>query len=144
MNESRLWDKDNKFFVSKKNILLNGNGEIKLNSGWAKIEDTCYTKHDYIEKTDIEGNKIYANCSVFEFEVIEGCYCDILEIACECEHSKRVGYFSYNDNNAMYEIKSKQNEDFNRIFNLYRDRIKNIKIIDTIQQNKLGLYGDKK
>jgi len=90
MNEFIVWDKDNYFgednqfytleelkevakdfsvfdldFISEKKPFINtymDDGEY--GDGWKKVEIEIF---NYIEKTDIENNKIYADCSIFKF-----------------------------------------------------------------------------
>ena len=137
MNEVIVWDEEKKEF-----------SESKIVDGWllhkrAFNQESKIKMFPYIGKTDIDGKKIYADSSIVEFEVIERCCCDILEVHCECDFNKRIGYFNYNEDRLCFELKSKENDCFDSVFAFYRDRIKNLKIIDTLQENKLGLIGDK-
>lgn len=122
MNEFIVWDKDCKDF-------LNDFDRKKLS---IKIIEDCkdlgnmarFTFHQYIGKKDINNNKIYADCSIVEFE-----YKDTSDKYIE------KGVFKYHNDLCFYYI-----EDFRgTLFHLVKDTIRNIKIIDTVQENKLEL-----
>ncbi len=114
MNEFIVWDKVNKEFGR-----ISEAGTI---SEWSWDECTSnndYTLHQYIGKTDINGNKIYADSSIVEFNILD---------------SKYRGFFTYNSARLRYEIEISSKESI-----IYDGGVKDFKIIDTIQENKLGL-----
>lgn len=140
MNEFIVWDKDNYFgedthFHELDRFLEDGlSVHFEKDNGLVIIEydvdDYQYPKpleietFQYIGKKDIEGNKIYADCNIVEFEI----YGDIYK-----------GYFKYSKKHLAYvfnfigkRISYTINPTFNQDWS-------NFKIIDTIQQNKLGL-----
>ena len=84
--------------------------------------DRPLLRYPYIGKTDIEGNKIYADSSIVEFSTNDLGW--------------QKGYFSYNENGLNYQFNSKDGA-------LLTDwmEIKNLKIIGTLQENKELLDG---
>ena len=118
MNEFIFWNKHyEKFFDDLTISGINVNEALEENEDWIALP--------YIQKDDINNNKIYADCSIVEFEwKISGL--------------KKVGYFYYSNEYLCYMIKwvSEYTSDV-----LFYDKytMKNFKIIDTIQENKLGL-----
>ncbi len=84
---------------------------------------------DYIGKKDINDKKIYSDCSIVEFEVIKGV---IIK-----------GFFYFDTDDLSYSIKV-ISDDTGIItkkeqYNLSYQKDFIFKIIDTIQENKLGL-----
>ena len=126
MNEFIVWDKFNEVFYKRENFKT-----LKLffSMIFSCIDgDNGLTYHNYIEKTDIEGNKIYADSSV-------------VKIAYGLRSTRRVitGYFTYNKNSFKYDFIF-----LNGVaFELNLIIASNFKIIDNLQENKLGLIGDK-
>lgn len=90
-----------------------------------------YDSFDYIGLNDINNNKIYADCSIVEFELI-------INPVCRTVVLNRKGVFKYDKDLCAYIIEC-IDEDRILIFSTSFKHIKNIKIIDTIQENKLGL-----
>ena len=92
---------------------------------------------DYIGKKDINDKKIYSDCSIVEFEYPK------YEVGTTVQdgHNKHVGYFKFNENTLSYMIymQNKDGSEYRWHFADIFSDIKNIKIIDTIQKNKLGL-----
>lgn len=133
MNDFIVWDVDNNKFLDNElfenQIFRDTKGNVCWFSykGINKVDN--YKAFDYIEKNDIEGNKIYANSSIVGFE---------LDWTSRNISREQKGYFSYNPDYACYDWVDLTN---NRIVRLgvHFNHLKNIKIIDTIQQNKLGL-----
>lgn len=94
-----------------------------------------YDSFDYIGLNDISNNKIYADCSIVEF--------DFLGFGEPTPDSYKA-FVKWNKERFRYDIQTLSRVDKNNnlyVFDLGRciDRISNIKIIDTIQENKLGL-----
>ena len=80
---------------------------------------------------DISNNKIYDDSSIVEFELI-------INPVCRTVVLNRKGVFKYDKDLCAYIIEC-IDEDRILIFSTSFKHIKNIKIIDTIQENKLGL-----
>lgn len=127
MNEFIVWDEEKKAF-NKNEVWMDRFGafytlpELSYSETKGKFWDRHSMKtFNYIGKTDINENKIYADCSIVEIEY--GLYSTRRTI---------VGYFSYNSSFCRYDFIGNESN-FN--FTL----INSIKIIDTIQENKLGL-----
>lgn len=101
--------------------------------------DIRYIREDetkYIGKKHIEGNKIYADSSIVEFEIrLRTCTLPI------------IGYFQWNNRLLNYQIIVLDDKgDDGKVYggkiipySTYSSEIFDIKIIDTIQENKLGL-----
>jgi hypothetical protein len=139
MNEFVVWDKRFKIFANELSdgYMIDLDNRIKIfKQNGIHVESDELDLFEYIGKTDINGNKIYADSSIVEFEVINGCVCNILEVECDCKYSKHIGYFSYNSERLCYELIQTDSEEFNRIYLMFIDNIKNIKVIGTIQENK--------
>lgn len=86
----------------------------------------------YIGKTDTEGNKIYANSSIVEFTMN---YTD------GCLPEKARGVFVYNNDTCSYDIVCEWEEKFAHN-SFWVGKAIDFKIIDTIQENKLGLINE--
>ena len=84
-----------------------------------------YDSFDYIGLKDINNNKIYADCSIVEFQWGNG-FGNV---------QTDWGVFKYDLDYLQYLI-YEENEDINKSS---IKEVSNIKIIDTIQENKLGL-----
>ena len=105
-----------------------------------QIYDEIDDEKLYIGLKDIEDNKIYADSSIVEFELKDFCPCEVMEMDCECEiYTKCRGYFNFNYTQLAYDIILFNSEKIKITYNRRFYDIKNIKIIDTIQENKLGL-----
>lgn len=91
-----------------------------------------YEIFNYIGKKDINGNKIYADCSIVQMEWKDNRY---------SKAKKEYGYFSENKEKHCLEFiiiaNCKQVKKINFVNHI--DFILSLKIIDTIQKNKLGL-----
>jgi len=126
MNEFIVWDgkefinKDEyRFVIDLKGMLLERSNTVTL------IQPNNKHKYfNYIGKTDISDKKIYADCSVFEFEFTE-------------RNNKKfsyTGWFEFNYEDLRYEINILNNS---KAVCLWYDngRIDNLKIIGTLQEN---------
>jgi len=126
MNEFIVWDKILKKFIGK--------------SG--KTTDMCTMRNDgllsldndaemffYIGLKDINNNKIYADCSIVEFEKYARTYKGVFEFD-KCSLSYRLRVIKTTDTSII------ENE---FTFDYIEINECNFKIIDTIQQKKLGL-----
>jgi len=135
MNEFIVWDKKSKNFidhrkmttaVSSTNCLcLFNNGvifDVKIiasNREEEGTEDCDVTVHKYIHKKDINDKKIYADCSIVEF----GNYKFAV---------------MWNNEQLQYDLVCLDNKSIVPM-KINEATCKLIKIIDTIQENKLGL-----
>ena len=92
------------------------------------------TRHKFIEKIDTHGSQIYANSSVVVFTFLDN----------KLREHEVIGYFYFNDTDLGYWIEMIDQADvkYNHT-RFYANRVKDLKIIDTLQENKLGLIGDK-
>ena len=132
MNEFIVWDEENKEFYDDWVFFDNDGGDLYV----ADINNECHDPHAVenvnlkafwsIGKTDIEGNKIYADSSVVEFD---------FRLFDEDQYEKLSGYFSFNADLAMYELREPYSEDGYRIYYLINNDIKNLKIVGTLQKN---------
>lgn len=141
MCEFIVWDKDNyfgednqfheldKFFneglsvhyeTDNGLVIINYDAETDFGVEFLNIET-----FDYIGKKDINGNKIYADCSIFKFKWGQN------------EH-EIIGYFKYNNDYLSCEI-IMINAQVDKSMNYDPNTCVDIEIIDTLQQNKLGL-----
>lgn len=129
-NKFIVWDKFHKNFIED----LYFDKAISINEALEENED--YSFHQYL-LDDTTGNKIYVNCSIISFV-----YRPIGEI----KTARDCGFIFFCEKDFMYKIniltKSDKNGN-NFIFNLgsslNKMYMKEIKVIDTIQENKLGL-----
>lgn len=134
MKECIFWDSEDKKFISWAEVSLVKDTGDDFVIVMKEIDNVCsegrnFESFDYIGQKDINKDKIYADCSIVEFE-IDKIFSDISKI--------QKGYFSYNADYLCYDWVDLTNHRVVRTgvdFNL----LKNIKIIDTIQENKLGL-----
>ena len=83
---------------------------------------------------DIDGKLIYADSSIIEFSIKYW-----TEDKTDYDTVKEIGFFTFCQSTLQYIIKDINDSDFVGIYRLNRNDISNIKIIDTIQENKLGL-----
>ena len=136
MNEFIVWDKRSKCFI------LNDEGFDRFEmymDGTLHYYQNChdgegfgsedYESFNYIGLKDINNNKIYADSSIVEFE--------------HRMHGKCRGVFSYSNTELAYLIKLISVNDFTftdktRI-NYNVIDISDVNLLDTIQENKLGL-----
>lgn len=126
MSEFMVWDDIGKEFIKDVTsfISFNSNGTINCFNGFG---DTKYFKA--IGLKDIDNKEIYADCSIVE----------ILINHKSAGNRLSIGYFKFNKEYLRYEVVfidgyMKSKTEFYHLF------MSNIKIIDTIQENKLGLF----
>lgn len=85
--------------------------------------------NDGIGLKDINGKSIYADCSIVEFDKCS-----------QDGHSEQLKGFIRESSPMIFQIVVLDNDVWNVLYwHEFRHSIKNIKIIDTIQENKLGL-----
>lgn len=135
MNEFIVWDKTLECFRLS--------DYVKLENGILKPIGEDYTIYKGIGLKDINGKKIYADCSIVEFEhkykqrakKQNGIY------TLENFHTEKTeilqAFFTWNNEELRYELDI-LNHDFFVCLD-FTSTMKNFKIIDTIQENKLGL-----
>jgi len=133
MNEFIVWDsKFKKFIEPSREIVMTTKDEMikGINGGHGFVEE--WSIFPYIGKTDDtpEQNKIYADCSVFEFEYLT-----------DDGWVKLSGYFSFDDIDLRYEVNVLKDITFVSL-SFYEDRFRNLKVIGTLQEDK-HLMGDK-
>lgn len=117
MSEYIFWDKFREKF--SEDLIVSG---ITVNEIFEECED--WKAFIYIGLNDISDNKIYADSSIVEFEYY------IKE-----QFFKGIGYITYIKNLCCYCICT-----FNKLSTTIAEtEFLNFKIIDTIQENKLGL-----
>ena len=117
MCEVAVWDKTlNCFHLD---------GRVKLENGVLEPIGKDYTVHQYIGLKDIDDKKIYADSSIVEM--------DYLYLNCKIK-----GYFFFSEITLGYHIRTLDGFD-GRTFKYDFEAMSNIKIIDTIQENKLNL-----
>jgi len=134
MNEFIVWDRENKKFVENLTDYYLDKDCLLWKEECSKYECDLIIATDcicfpHIGKKDINNKKIYANCSIVEFKHITTYGCSYI----------RQGYFTFDNDLCCYIIKC-INEDLILIYACsVFSAITDIKIIDTIQENKLGL-----
>ena len=131
MNEFIVWSEEkNKFITNEVEFCIQADGSLckpteePYEDGLVYM-DSYFKYFNYIGKDDADGKKIYADCSVVEFD---------FRFFDEDEYEKLVGYFSYNDDLAMFELREPYTKDEYRIYYLNKNDIKNFKIIGTLQE----------
>lgn len=117
MNEFIVWDKTLECFTLS--------NYVKLENGILKPIGEDYTIYKGIGLKDINKKNIYANCSIVEFKWGQN------------KHTI-IGYFTYNKEYLCYEI-IMLNAQKGKSMCYAPHNCFNIKIIDTVQENKLVL-----
>lgn len=131
MKEFIVWDNKRRQFMGDGEVIISNYNDPTHNY----YNDSRWTFHQYVCLKDINNNKIYANCSIVEF--------DFLGFG-ELTPDSYKAFVKWNKERFRYDIQTLSRVDKNSnlyVFDLGKciDRISNIKIIDTIQENKLGL-----
>jgi len=135
MNEFKVWMKDYNKFMHKEMALFGDGSVVVFKEGHfsciLELGEHNLEVVKYIGKTDIEGNKIYADSSIVEFD---------FKGFGETESAKYKGFIKYNKERFRYDIEVFSHGDKdgdNYIFDLGKciHRIENIKIIGTLQEN---------
>jgi hypothetical protein len=131
MNEFTVWNKSRKEFIEEKYLNMyasSADGKYFFDcSDPYEYSDTLYSENsyeifNYIGLTDIDCKKIYVDCSIVEFLESDGSV-----------YAK--GYFVYDDKLLSYKVFDLDDN----VFYKYSDFIAfKTKVIDTIQENKLG------
>lgn len=135
MKECVFWDSEDSKFINWEEVSFTKDKGDDFVIVMKEIDPICsegrlYDSFDYIGLNDINNNKIYADCSIVEFDfLIDG------NGFTTFVWKKYKGYFYFCENTLSYKIKTFDNKKAS-----YSKRsVKNLKIIDTIQENKLGL-----
>ena len=134
MNEFIVWSVSGQRFLKINEFSISMESKIiLLREG--KIFDVVKSGQEYIlyngiGKIDIEGNKIYADSSIVVFTFLDN----------KLREHEVIGYFYFNDTDLGYWIEMIDQADvkYNHT-RFYANRVKDLKIIDTLQENKLGL-----
>lgn len=131
MNEFIVWDSEYNKFISWEDVAFTKDKNDDFIIIMKEIDETTsegrnFQTFNYIGLKDINNKKIYADSSIIEFRE---------------DKDLGYGYFTYDFIKLRYIIKViSSNEIYNNLELPYESSImKNIKIIDTIQENKLGL-----
>ena len=134
MNEFIVWDKHRNIFTDKYvNIRPDGTLWKLTRNKLVNCKDSRYEVFNYIGKKDINNKKIYADSSIVEFEI----YIVNTDYTEDVEYTLN-GVFTYNYDELRYEIVILNDDKF-ICLNYDTEVQRNFKIIDTIQENKLGL-----
>ena len=122
MNEFIVWDENTQSWVKNFNhvITIDDSGILKTNHNRFKL-------FMGIGKTDIEGNKIYADSSIIEWEHQENIY---------------RGYFTFNKKYLRYEVITKDHQSKPIAIEFFYLEHNGFKIIGTLQEDK-HLIGEK-
>lgn len=131
MNEFIVWDKLKKCFADDVCCdvrLLKNDISYSL-----EIRDELFELFYNIGLKDINGKNIYADSSIFEFDYLVDIENEIFQ--------KRIGIFYFEKTFLAYHISflNGMNRKGGNADNYNAFGMKNFKIIDTIQENKLGL-----
>lgn len=139
MNEFIVWD--GKCFYSDCSygyLMLKQNGIIYENLesdyGGRETKKTDFKPLFYIGIKDINNNKIYADCSIVEFD-----YIDLNMELKEWERRTYKGFFKWHQDMLSYCIHYDGGNEFFNEVKFFSYIFENFKVIDTIQENKLGL-----
>lgn len=133
MQEFIVWDDIKREFTNNVTCFMSFNEDGTINS-YNGFGETKYFQ--YIGKKDTEGNKIYADSSIVEF-IYQGEQIPVH--GARVHHTiSLVGFFTYDNEEARYEVDILNNSEY-VCLNFDSLKFKDIKIIDTIQENKLGL-----
>lgn len=142
MNEFIVWDKENSEFIDENKpwwvLGFYPNGDVYNQEEHKRYsKDERYVLLKDIGITDIDNKKIYADSSIVEFTIRE----DGIKLPV-------IGYFKFDPIFLRYYIRIIEDKGVENRYYLglqvvpwdkYCDYIRDIKIIDTIQENKLGL-----
>ena len=131
MNKFIVWDKTAKEFAD--NICLDAELLQDGISYSLEVKEELFELFYPIGLTDINGKSIYADSSIVEFDYLVDIENEIFQ--------KRIGVFYFEKTFLAYHISflSGINRIGGNADNYNAFGIKNFKIIDTIQENKLGL-----
>lgn len=134
MNEFIVYN-DKNDFIGNEHIREDGRWSFVLNNEGLErsgtispaLDEKLY-RHRFIGKTDIDGKKIYADCSVVEFDdysLITGVKKDAFR-ATFTYSKKHLGY--------IFKLIKQGDEFINDEMLYYKDKVKNLKVIGTLQE----------
>ncbi|MFA5669904.1 MAG: YopX family protein [Candidatus Cloacimonas sp.] len=129
MNEFIVWCK-NKNEWEADECVLTRDGKLIDIKYMKELNLENHTIYRYIGKTDIEGNKIYADCSIVEFEYYD------MDVDSGWVKAKSV--ITFDDEDLMYLIAID-----GELCNFKQHDIVNLRVIGTLQENP-ELLGDNK
>ena len=127
MNEFMMWDKIEKEWLTTGNMPICSMEETLVFDFSDSNEESS---HLYIGKTDIYGNKIYADSSIVEFEYYD------MDVDSGWVKAKSV--ITFDDEDLMYLIAID-----GELCNFKQHDIVNLRVIGTLQENP-ELLGDNK
>ena len=124
-----VWDAKKRIFIDedilKHHYFISSDGKLKFLLYEDMLDcDEWEFAFKNIDLKDINGKSIYADSSIVEFKNIGSNY---------------TGYFTFDLVKLCYKIIVLDIKSVRKEFIFNSNNIENIKIIDTIQQNKLGL-----
>jgi len=127
MNEFIVWDNYEEEFICDEDIAINSHGTIFECNPDAEVFNVLsdgmnrYLKLDYIGKTDIEGNKIYADCSILNI--------------IDCEDA--IYKVTWNDESLKYQIERISPDDGDWLISDFDEMdSEDLEVIGTLQQDK--------
>lgn len=124
-----VWDINKKKFSTDVWYNIQPNGKLwRLESGEHIDCSNTHSIHYYINKNDINGEKIYENSSIISFSYWMG-----------TRHVELNGYFVYDSEKLLYKIELLNKDKLYNCVEFSISSMIDIEIIDTIQENKLGL-----
>jgi len=131
MNEYLVWNKKKKSFSDGHWYRIRPDGSLwKLFAGMQVDCSETHTAYKFAGKKDNENEKIYEESSIVDFEWFDTRFKTL---------QREQGYFKENRYNKCLEFVHLDSYKSNINFVQHIEAIKSIKIIDTIQENKLGL-----
>lgn len=134
MNEFIVWDDEDNKFISWEDVTFTKDKNDDFIIIMKEIDTTLsegrnFKTFNYVGLKDTDNKKIYADSSIVEI--------DYLYLKCKIK-----AYFFFSEATLSYHIRTLERFD-GRSFKYDFEAMLNIKIIDTIQENKLGLIKDK-
>ena len=126
-NEFIVWDEDYECFIDETECIFKDGTLYRDHSNFLNQLSHDLTMFWGIGKTDIESNRIYADCSIVEMTITDE----------DGKHRHR-GHFRYNDEILCYEFVEPLPENCRRIWRMEKLQIYHVslKIIGTLQENK--------
>lgn len=134
MNEFIMWDKIEKEWLTTGNMPICSMEETLI---FDFSDSNEVSSHLYIGKTDIYGNKIYADSSIVEFE-----YEDRIPTLIDDDVIiKFTAYFEYNIDELRCELiildyDRTKTKSIYSVLSYNMDLMKNLKVIGTLQENQ--------
>lgn len=129
----KLSDKSTEIIGQVLEFLDNDHPDSDINCYLEDEFEAMEKEANYIGKTDINGKKIYADCSIVEFDHFA---------ANEADLQTNRAYLIYDINDCCYDLYFIDADLYGlrvAISHFSRSMRSEFKIIDTVQENKLGL-----